>query len=183
MNREFDPITVHDKVIVLVPSLKGIVLLLNVTKCRLGRYSKVGNVSEETVFTRGLKLGVTGSTIVAIVFLVFYYDAQIKVLRASGVEFSPGFSFISLREARLFWWFVVDFLVLLPQPVPFLQFKVEVGDIVGGNPIVYTSDCILMSLMFMRLWFLPRFVATASVLKQDLAFRMARFYNVDINTW
>jgi hypothetical protein len=113
-----------------------------------------------------------------------YYDAQIKVLRSSGVEFSPGFSIQSLREARLIGWFMADLLILIPQPMPYLHFGIVVGDVAGGDrPVLYTTDSLFMGLMFLRLWFLPRFIAVSSVLRQELAFRMARFYNVDINTW
>jgi hypothetical protein len=147
------------------------------------RYTAVG-VNTETSFTHILKIGVVGTTLVAIVFLFLYYDAQIKVLRSSGVEFSPGFTLTTLKEARLLGWFMADFLILIPQPMPFLHFGIIVGDISGGDrPVLYTADSVFMSLMFLRLWFLPRFIAVSSVLRKELAFRMARFYNVDINTW
>eukprot|EP00285_Hemiselmis_virescens_P009745 CAMPEP_0173391874 /NCGR_PEP_ID=MMETSP1356-20130122/18632_1 /TAXON_ID=77927 ORGANISM="Hemiselmis virescens, Strain PCC157" /NCGR_SAMPLE_ID=MMETSP1356 /ASSEMBLY_ACC=CAM_ASM_000847 /LENGTH=450 /DNA_ID=CAMNT_0014349567 /DNA_START=12 /DNA_END=1361 /DNA_ORIENTATION=+ len=146
-------------------------------------YTKVGTEMEETVWTHALKIGVVGSTVASFVFLIYYYDAQIKVLRASGVEFSPGFSLISLNESRLLRWFLLDLVVLIPQPMPFIHFTFEIMDVQGKAPTIYTADCIFMCMMFLRLVYLPRFVAQVSLLRQELAYRMARFYNVDINTW
>lgn len=49
--------------------------------CTRNRYTKVATAEmpEETVLTHGLKFGVVGTTIAALICLIFYYDAQIKV--------------------------------------------------------------------------------------------------------
>lgn len=96
-----------------------------------------------------------------------------QVLRAEGVEFSPGFGIISLKESRLLGWFFIDLFCLLPQPMPFIHFTLHIGDVEGKTMTEYTADGILMTLMFLRLIYLPRFVAEVSILKQDLAVSIA----------
>ena len=92
-----------------------------------------------------------------------------QVLRAGGVEFSPGFSIISLKESRLLGWFCIDLLCLVPQPMPFIHFTFSLPDVEGKTNTVYTADSIMMALMFFRLIYLPRFVAEVSILKKELA--------------
>lgn len=100
-------------------------------------------------------------------------------------SFSNWFSLAFNREARLFWWFVTDCLVLLPQPSPFVNFQVSFRDIMGGAPVVYQSDTILLGIMLvLRAYLLPRFLADNSPLRlNELTYRMARFHNVDVSTW
>ena len=74
-------------------------------------------------------MSVLVTTAVAHFFLYRYYDLQLQMLRASGVGLSEGFGFMSLRESGLGWYFLTDFLTLIPMPFPFIHFTIEFEDV------------------------------------------------------
>ena len=51
--------------------------------------------------------------------------------------------------------------------MPWIYFEVSVSGIHNGPAVVYTSDSVLMILMFLRTFFLPRFIADGSVLRSS----------------
>ena len=75
----------------------------------------------------------------------------------SGVGLSEGFGFMSMYESGQGWHFVADLVTLLPMPFPFIHFDITIPDLAHEpTPTVYTSDNLLMALMFFRLQFLVR---------------------------
>lgn len=147
-------------------------------------YSAVGFETVDTVFTTILKISVLVTTFVSLFFLYKYYDGQLEGLRASGVGLSEGFGFMSLRESGLGWWFLIDLVTLLPMPFPFIHFTIEMDDIFNEDtPTIYTSDNLLMALMFVRLQFLPRLIAEVWMMHNSMAFVSARMHNIVIDTW
>jgi hypothetical protein len=53
------------------------------------------------------------------------------------------------------------------QPMPWIYFEVPISGVKNGPTVVYTSDSVLMSLMFLRTSFLPRFIADGSSLRSS----------------
>ena len=112
-----------------VASLALLGVLLAITVNEILWYSAVGFETVDTVFTTILKMSVLVTTAVAHFFLYRYYDLQLQMLRASGVGLSEGFGFMSLSESGLGWYFVTDFLTLIPMPFPFIHFNIEFDDV------------------------------------------------------
>eukprot|EP00960_Hanusia_phi_P055692 763038-Hanusia_phi.AAC.2 len=79
----------------------------------------------ETGFTTLLKVLVFASTVIAYIYLYLYYDALVNVKRCEGVELSYGFGIMSLWESKNLLMFLLDALILLPQPFPFVHFSIE----------------------------------------------------------
>jgi len=147
-------------------------------------YSAVGFETVDTVFTTILKISVLVTTAVSIFLLYKYYDGQLEMLRTSGVGLSEGFGFMSLRESGLWSYFLADLFTLLPMPFPFIHFTIEMDDVFHEDtPTIYTSDNLLMALMFVRFQFLPRLIAEIWMMNNHVAFMSARMHNIVIDTW
>ena len=54
-------------------------------------------------------------------FLYQYYDAAISARRLAGVKLESGVTLNSLRGAGLLNSFVLDFAIMIPQPLPGLS--------------------------------------------------------------
>ena len=122
------------------------------------------------------------ASVLAMVNLFYYYDAMQKCLRAKGMHLSPGLSLISLKESRLLLWFIIDLAILLPQPVPYISTDIKLGNSVEASDgsIVYDTNTIFLSAMFLRVIFIPRIVAAGSVLQSEAGHRASRFYDVEV---
>lgn len=147
-------------------------------------YSAIGFETVDTAWTTLLKIAVLSTNALSFFFLYKYYDLQLAAIRSSGVAISEGFGYFSLSESGLLYFFLIDLATLLPMPYPFIHFTIEVPDIYGEEiPVVYTSDNLVMVLMFARLQFFPRLVAEMWMMSNNMVFASARQNNVVVNTW
>ena len=71
--------------------------------------------------SQALKGLVVGMTLVTFGFLYQYYDAAISARRLAGVKLESGVTLNSLRGAGLLNSFVLDFAIMIPQPLPGLS--------------------------------------------------------------
>jgi len=91
--------------------------------------------------------------------IVWYYHTELCILRLKGWSLPPHFSPMSLRCANLFGQFVRDILFIIPQPLPFITtgFTFSVYDSGLDRYSEYPVDVLLLTFMFLRVLFLPRF--------------------------
>ena len=97
------------------------------------------------------------STCVAVKFLCDFYHAELCIARLKGWKLAPGFCPRALKGANLWSQFLRDLLILIPQPLPFLFFEFTVNDAGMERDSTYPVSVVLLSLMFLRVYFVPRF--------------------------
>jgi hypothetical protein len=108
--------------------------------------------------------------------LVWFYHAEMCLLRIRGWKLPPGFTSRSLKSADLWWQFIRDILIIIPQPLPLLMATFTIHDSGLDRDSVYPVNVVLLSLMFMRIFFLPRFygfcIANLHTDEHDVFFAM-----------
>jgi len=104
-----------------------------------------------------LQLTTMVSTAIALYYLWQYYHAELCVMRLKGCKIAPGFTVRALKGANLWGQLIRDVLILLPQPYPFIDFTFSVHDAGLDRNSVYSISVVLLSLMFLRIYFLPRY--------------------------
>ncbi|EKX36885.1 hypothetical protein GUITHDRAFT_116908 [Guillardia theta CCMP2712] len=104
-----------------------------------------------------LELTTMVSTAIAFYYLWQYYHAELCVMRLKGCNIAPGFSVRALKGANLWGQLIRDVLILLPQPYPFIDITFSVHDAGLNRNSVYSISVVLLSLMFLRIYFLPRY--------------------------
>jgi len=104
-----------------------------------------------------LQITMVCSSVVAVYFLCDFYYAELCVARLKGWKLAPGFCPRALKGANLWNQFLRDLLILVPQPLPFLFFTFTVHDAGLDRDSTYPVSVVLLSLMFLRIYFIPRF--------------------------
>ncbi len=104
-----------------------------------------------------LQITMVVSTCVAVKFLCDFYHAELCIARLKGWKLAPGFCPRALKGANLWSQFLRDLLILIPQPLPFLFFEFTVHDAGMERDSTYPVSVVLLSLMFLRVYFVPRF--------------------------
>lgn len=159
----------------------GIILAVAVNEIMW--WQTVGFEAVDTVLTTSLKISIFVTSGAAVIFLYLYYDGLVQMTRFQGMALDDNLS-IALWESGLGWYFFIDVLTLLPMEFPFIHFTLEVSDLYHEEtPCYYTSESILMICMFLRLQFLPRFIAELWKMRHGMVFLSARQHNVVVDTW
>jgi len=104
-----------------------------------------------------LQITMVCSSGLAVYFLCDFYYAELCVARLKGWKLAPGFCPRALKGADLWHQFLRDLLILAPQPLPFLFFTFTVHDAGLDRDSTYPVSVVLLSLMFLRIYFIPRF--------------------------
>ena len=104
-----------------------------------------------------LQVTMVCSSGLAVYFLCDFYYAELSVARLKGWQLAPGFCPRALKGANLWNQFLRDLLILVPQPLPFMFFTFTVHDAGLGKDSTYPVSVVLLSLMFLRIYFIPRF--------------------------
>ena len=104
-----------------------------------------------------LQMTMVCSSGLAVYFLCDFYYAELSVARLKGWKLAPGFCPRALKGANLWNQFLRDLIILIPQPVPFLFFTFTVHDAGLDRDSTYPVSVVLLSLMFLRVYFIPRF--------------------------
>jgi len=104
-----------------------------------------------------LQITMVCSSGLAIYFLCDFYYAELCVARLKGWKLAPGFCPRALKGANLWNQFLRDLLIMVPQPLPFLFFTFTVHDAGMDRDSTYPVSVVLLSLMFLRIYFIPRF--------------------------
>ena len=104
-----------------------------------------------------LQMTMMCSSGLAVYFLCDFYYAELCVARLKGWKLAPGFCPRALKGADLWNQFLRDLLILVPQPLPFLFFTFTVHDAGLDRDSTYPVSVVLLSLMFLRIYFIPRF--------------------------
>jgi len=114
--------------------------------------------SGESGSSAGLKGAALALTLLGLLFLYKYYDSKIALKRLAGVKLAPGVTYSSLRGTGLLGACLLDVLVMLPIPLPGVDFKITVWNKGLGRSSTYSSDAVFCILcMFLRCFYLPRF--------------------------
>ena len=139
--------------------------------------------SDQSGISTMLKAGIVALSLVGLLFLYKYYDSRISQERLSGIRLAPGVSYASLRATGFMWAFLWDVLIMLPMPMPGLDFDVTVWNKGLGRSSVYTSDTVLcIACMILRTLYLPRFYGEClSDLGTSGAAAFARFNKIAID--
>jgi len=136
-----------------------------------------------SVYMMVLKISTVVTTIIAVIFMLKYYEAIVALKRLSGVLLPPGLSLHSLRGAGVINKLAWDVLFLIPQPIPFVDFDVHVWDQGLGRESVYNLDTLLLCLMFLRASFMPRFYGECiSDLSSETAMAIGRLNKLTIDS-
>ena len=124
-----------------------------------------------------------GLTLLGLLFLYKYYDSMIAIKRLSGICLQPGVTYSSLRGAGLLSAFAWDVLIMLPIPLPGVDFTITVWNKGLGRSSDYTSDTVLCVIcMFLRVSYLPRFYGEClSDLHGSASVAFARFNRIKLN--
>ncbi|KAJ1476375.1 hypothetical protein T484DRAFT_1965993 [Baffinella frigidus] len=94
----------------------------------------------------------------AIYFLRGYYSAVIALERLRGLPMHNGdVSFLNLQACGIYTQALIDLLIMLPQPIPFLNAEFEVYNAALEGSCVYQLDSLLVVCMFLRIRLIPRF--------------------------
>jgi len=102
-------------------------------------YSAVGFETMDNGITTILKILILSLSVISFYFLYNYYNTLLEIQRMQGIELDAGFSLVSLYESRLLGQFIIDLIVLIPQPIPFIHFTVLVEDLHHeGHDALYT---------------------------------------------
>lgn len=104
-----------------------------------------------------LQMTMVCSSGLAVYFLCDFYHAELCVARLKGWKLAPGFCPRALKGANLWGQFLRDLLILVPQPLPFLFFTFTVHDAGLDRDSTYPVSVVLLCLMFLRIYFIPRF--------------------------
>eukprot|EP00282_Hemiselmis_andersenii_P038871 CAMPEP_0169444564 /NCGR_PEP_ID=MMETSP1042-20121227/9965_1 /TAXON_ID=464988 /ORGANISM="Hemiselmis andersenii, Strain CCMP1180" /LENGTH=495 /DNA_ID=CAMNT_0009555885 /DNA_START=124 /DNA_END=1607 /DNA_ORIENTATION=+ len=136
-----------------------------------------------SVYAIVLKISTVVTTIIAIIYMLKYYESIVALKRLSGVLLPPGLSINSLRGAGVINKLAMDVLFLIPQPLPFIDFDVHVWDQGLGRESVYNLDTLLLCLMFCRASFLPRLYGECiSDLSSETATAIGRLNKLTIDS-
>mmetsp|Transcript_51853 Transcript_51853/g.105555 ORF Transcript_51853/g.105555 Transcript_51853/m.105555 type:complete len:472 (+) Transcript_51853:1-1416(+) len=146
------------------------------------RYNALMNLWDIKTWLTTLKAVSVFTSLISVVFLLQYYDARVSLKRACGVYLAPGLCTASLKGSGLWSSFLFDLLILLPQPVPGVDFSVIVWNKGLGRDSVYSVDSVLLSIMFLRVYFLPRFYGECmSEFSSNAAYALSRFNRVSLD--
>jgi len=132
--------------------------------------------------SEAVKVGNVVCTMVTIVFLYRYYESLIFLKRLSGVYLEAGVTVRSLKGAGLWSLALFDVALMLPQPLPGLDFEFSIYNKGLGRTSVHSIDSILLALMVVRLMYLPRFYGEClSDLSSDAAAAFGRFNHIRLD--
>lgn len=146
------------------------------------RYHALENLWDVDLYITIMKSVLLGTSVISIIFLCRYYSARVALKRGCGIYLPPGLSVASLQGAGLWRPFLLDLLILLPQPLLGLDVSVLVWNKGLGRNSVYHIDSILLSLMFLRIYFLPRVYGEClSEFASDAAYALERFNRVTLD--
>ena len=151
------------------------------------RASDVRRAAQKTGEGGGLSTGLKGAivalSLLGFLFLYKYYDSKIALKRLSGVRLAPGVNYSSLAGAGLLHAFMWDIFLMLPMPLPGLDFDIEVWNKGLGRNTVYSTDTILCVVcMFTRAAYLPRFYGECmSDLGSNAGMVFARFNRIKLD--
>jgi hypothetical protein len=124
---------------IVLASVALVALLLAVVVNETLWYSAVGFETMDNGITTILKILILSLSVISFYFLYNYYNTLLEIQRMQGIELDAGFSLVSLYESRLLGQFIIDLIVLIPQPIPFIHFTVLVEDLHHeGHDALYT---------------------------------------------
>mmetsp|Transcript_32049 Transcript_32049/g.50049 ORF Transcript_32049/g.50049 Transcript_32049/m.50049 type:complete len:454 (-) Transcript_32049:139-1500(-) len=146
------------------------------------RWKGLSELWDASGISRLLKIGILVTSIITFTFLYKYYEACINLKRLCGVYLPPGVSIHSLKGAGIFTDFLFDCFLMLPQPLPGMDFQVVIWNKGLGRDTVYSIDSILVCVMAIRFMLLPKFYGECiSDLSSDAAIAFARFNKITID--
>mmetsp|Transcript_20010 Transcript_20010/g.43306 ORF Transcript_20010/g.43306 Transcript_20010/m.43306 type:complete len:508 (-) Transcript_20010:46-1569(-) len=109
-----------------------------------------------------------------------YRDKEVSAYGFSERLERFGWSPLSWHRASLFWPAIFDFLIFLPQPIPGMNIPIPIYSNFHHEVQVYGLDSIMLMLMFLRFYFLPRALCDFSRLSSFQARSIANLNFVDI---
>eukprot|EP00960_Hanusia_phi_P016179 476936-Hanusia_phi.AAC.1 len=141
------------------------------------RWDSLDDFYNVTKISFTLRLLVVTSTI-----LTLYYETLISLRRLSGIRLPPGVSISSLKGGGYWYRFLIDVLIMLPQPLPLLDLNVTIWNKGLGRASVYELNSILCCVMFVRFLYIPRFYGEClSDLQSESTVALGRMNRIKID--
>mmetsp|Transcript_39668 Transcript_39668/g.124661 ORF Transcript_39668/g.124661 Transcript_39668/m.124661 type:complete len:500 (-) Transcript_39668:212-1711(-) len=160
-------------------AILGVVLAVTDNEIRWDSLDDFYNVTKIS-FT--LRVLVVTTTILTLYFLYKYYETLINLRRLSGIRLPPGVSISSLKGGGYWSQFLIDVLIMLPQPLPLLDVNVTIWNKGLGRASIYELNSILCCLMFVRFFYVPRFYGECiSDLQSESTVALGRMNRVKID--
>lgn len=158
-------------------------IILAVINNEIDWANKKAGESDQNALSTLLKAAILALTLIGVLFLYKYYDSRISLERLSGIRLAPGVTYSTLRGTGFLWPFLWDILIMLPMPLPGVDFDVTVWNKGLGRSSVYSSDTVLcIACIFLRVLYLPRFYGEClSDLGTSGAEAFARFNKIKLD--
>jgi len=130
-----------------------------------------------------LKFCIVVISVISMYCFVEYYDGLVELAKARGTYIAKGASYFArLRRAGILNSFILDIVVQIAIPWPFLDLHFDVWDQVLKEYSRYSLSALLVLGMFSRFIYLPRLVCTFHHLNSEDARTYGRLIAVDVST-
>ena len=148
-----------------------------------GKLGEAEDPSSKKIFGIACNATILVLSVVAYGSLFKYYDSKISLMRLTGIRLQPGVTYNSLRASGLLEKFVWDCIVMLPMPLPGLDFQITVWNKGLGRSTEYSFDSMVTVLfLFLRVSFAPRFYGECiSELGSDASLAFVRFNRISLD--